>query len=176
MRSAFVGNTRFLQLRFAGGRVVAVALAALALRVASAEAQVKQQGGERAPAVVIRGQVPIPQIVTVRPREVPRYHTENMLMPDRDFSDQIGNSYSLMASRVVFGASYSRTSTDFAIQVESIGAPPLPALPPISFDPPPVRYTTVKRQRSWCAPNWWCPSHKVKEPIVAEYPADFPRR
>jgi hypothetical protein len=176
MRSAFVGNSRFVCLRLAPGRVVAVAVGVLALQVAPAQAQVKQQGGERAPAVVIRGQVPIPQIVTVRPREVPRYHTENMLMPDRDFSDQIGNSYSLMSSRVVFGASYSTTPNDFAIHVESIGAPPLPPLPPISFDPLPVRYTTVKRQRAWCAPNWWCPSHKVKEPIVAEYPADFPRR
>ena len=148
----------------------------LAFAASPALAQVKQQGTERAPAVVIRGQVPIPQIVTVRPREVPRYHTENMLMPDRDFAEQIGNSYSLMPSRVIFGASYSTGMDNLAIRVESIGAPPLPALPPLNLEPLPVRYTTVKRQRSWCAPNWWCPSHKVKEPIVAEYPADFPRR
>lgn len=148
---------------------VVLALASLAAFAAPAAAQVTQQG---APAVVIRGQVPIPQIVTIRPREIPQYRLVNMLIPSRSYVTDLGTGYSLLGSVKVFGL-----PTDSApLRVDSLGAPALAPLPPISLDPFPERYTIVKRQRAWCAPNWWCPSHKVKEPIVADFPADFPRR
>jgi hypothetical protein len=146
----------------------------LAVHVAPAGAQVIQQGGERAPAVVIRGQVPIPQIVTIRPREVPQYRLVNMLIPSREYSSQLERGYSLLSNQQIFGGGYDYGNG--SVRLDSVGAPPLPKLPPMSFQPFPVRYTVVKRQRAWCAPNWWCPSHKIKEPIVADFPADFPRR
>lgn len=174
MPSAYVGKC-FKVVRprgFERGGILVLALAAVAALGATAQAQVSQQGGERAPAVVIRGQVPIPQVVTIRPREIPAYKFENMLIPSRDYSEQLGRGYTLQTSRNVFGVAYDNG----AAPVESIGAPPLPPLPPLNFGPLPVRYTTVKRQRAWCAPNWWCPKTKVQEPIVADFPADFPRR
>ena len=175
MPSALVGKCSRVVRHMAAARfarAAVVALAVIALYAAPAAAQVKQQGGERAPAVVIRGQVPIPQIVTIRPREVPEYRLVNMLIPSRNYADRVGTGYAVLPSLKVFGASYD----NLAVRVDSVGAPALPALPPISFEPFPERYTLVKRQRAWCAPNWWCPSHKVKDVIVADYPADFPRR
>jgi len=151
---------------------IVLALATIVSLAAPAAAQVSQQGGERGPAVVIRGQVPIPQIVTIRPREVPQYRLVNMLIPSRSYATDLETGYSLLASVKVFGL-----PTDSSpLRLDSIGAPALAALPPINLEPFPERYTIVKRQRAWCAPNWWCPSHKVKEPIVADFPADFPRR
>ena len=95
-----------------------------------------------------------------------------MLIPSRSYATDLETGYSLLSSVKVFGL-----PTDSApLRLDSIGAPALAALPPMNLEPFPERYTLVKRQRAWCAPNWWCPSHKVKEPIVADYPADFPRR
>jgi hypothetical protein len=151
---------------------VALTLATIAAFAAPAAAQVSQQGGERPPAVVIRGQVPIPQIVTIRPREVPQYRLVNMLIPSRSYATDLETGYSLLGSVKVFGL-----PTDSApLRLDSVGAPALLPLPAMNLEPFPERYTLVKRQRAWCAPNWWCPSHKVKEAIVADYPADFPRR
>lgn len=175
MPSAFVGKCSRLVRRTAVSRrtrAIVLALASAAAYAAPSAAQVAQQGGERAPAVVIRGQVPIPQIVTIRPREVPEYRLVNMLIPSRAYGEQLGTGYSLLPSLKVFGASFDNVT----VRLDSVGAPALPSLPPIDFGPRPERYTIVKRQRAWCAPNWWCPSHKVKDVIVADYPANFPRR
>ena len=156
-----------------GSRLAILGFASLVAYAAPARAQVAQQG---APAVVIRGQVPIPQIVTIRPREVPKYNLENILLPSRDFSAQLERGYAVMPSREVTGLSYANVIESLPMRLDSLGAPPLPHLPPIELTPFPVRYTTVKRQRAWCAPNWWCPKHKVQEAIVADFPANFPRR
>ena len=84
------------------GLAVAVALA---LPVAM-QAQNKQPVKRRQQPIEIRGQVPTPQVVTVRPREVPTY-SRQVLYPrfyDHDFWPSILPAYQLVAKRQVTGA------------------------------------------------------------------------
>ena len=82
------------------------ALAALALVAADAGAQ----QGTRRPArrqqpIEIRGQVPTPQVVTVRPREVPQYN-RRILVPnfyDHDFWPAILPGYQLVRRQLITG-------------------------------------------------------------------------
>jgi hypothetical protein len=84
------------------GLVVAVALA---LPVAMQAQNTKQPVKRRQQPIEIRGQVPTPQVVTVRPREVPTY-SRQVLYPrfyDHDFWPSILPAYQLVTKRQMTG-------------------------------------------------------------------------
>lgn len=88
-------------------RVAVLAVAASALFAAPATAQQPQpkrppRGGT---TIEIRGQVPTPQVVTVRPREVPQY-SRQVLTPtyfDRNLWSTVTPGFSVVPSRQVHG-------------------------------------------------------------------------
>jgi hypothetical protein len=97
-------------------RMALVVLAAAVLP-AAAGAQKPRPARRQAP-IEIRGQVPTPQVVTVRPREVPAY-SRQVLVPrfyDHDFWPEIQAGYQLVPKRQVTGNavvdSLVRTSAD----------------------------------------------------------------
>jgi hypothetical protein len=89
-----------------------IALVSLALAVASAAAEAQQptqpaqQPTRRRQAPIeIRGQVPTPQVVTVRPRAMPTY-SRQVLVPrffDHDFWPDIQLGYQLVPERQING-------------------------------------------------------------------------
>jgi hypothetical protein len=84
------------------GLMVAVALA---LPVAMQAQNTKQPVKRRQQPIEIRGQVPTPQVVTVRPREVPTY-SRQVLYPrfyDHDFWPSILPAYQLVTKRQMTG-------------------------------------------------------------------------
>ncbi len=88
-------------------RYTRIALVSLALALpALAEAQnTKAPVRRRQQPIEIRGQVPTPQVVTVRPREVPAY-SRQVLYPrfyDHDFWPSILPAYQLIPQRQVTG-------------------------------------------------------------------------
>jgi hypothetical protein len=182
--SSFVGKRwKLLHPRASATRSLALALASTitAAYVTPAQAQVTQQGATHIrPMVVIRGSAPIPQIVTVRPREVPAYRHDLQIYlnrqddADHDFARTLGNGYSVIPGWLVTGG----VVDSIPVPLDSIG--PIFAafvpLPEMSLATPPRPYTIVKKQRDWCAPRWWCPKHNVKDYIDPEIPANFPRR
>jgi hypothetical protein len=92
--------------------VAAATLAALAGAASSAEAQRTTRPTRRQAAIEIRGQVPTPQVTTVRPREVPAYD-RRVLVPDfydHNFWQSILPAYQLVPARVVTGAPLSPTT------------------------------------------------------------------
>ena len=64
---------------------------ALLVAASRAEAQQKAPPPKKGQAIEIRGQVPTPQVVTVRPREVPTYYRQ-LLAPA--FDNGIGSTAS----------------------------------------------------------------------------------
>ena len=79
-------------------------LAALAVVVVAASAEA-QRPARRQQAIEIRGQVPTPQVVTVRPREVPAY-SRQVLVPnfyDHDFWPSIVQPYQMVPQRMITG-------------------------------------------------------------------------
>jgi hypothetical protein len=84
------------------GLLVAVALA---LPVAMQAQNTKPPVKRRQQPIEIRGQVPTPQVVTVRPREVPTY-SRQVLYPrfyDHDFWPSILPAYQLVTKRQMTG-------------------------------------------------------------------------
>ena len=84
------------------GLLVAVALT---LPVAMQAQDTKQPVKRRQQPIEIRGQVPTPQVVTVRPREVPTY-SRQVLYPrfyDHDFWPSILPAYQLVTKRQMTG-------------------------------------------------------------------------
>lgn len=82
----------------------ALALATIIVVPALAEAQ-QTPPRRRQQAIEIRGQVPTPQVVTVRPREVPAY-SRQVLVPnfyDHDFWPAILPGYQLVSRRQITG-------------------------------------------------------------------------
>ena len=82
-----------------------VVAAALALPVAMQAQDTKQPVKRRQQPIEIRGQVPTPQVVTVRPREVPTY-SRQVLYPrfyDHDFWPSILPAYQLVTKRQITG-------------------------------------------------------------------------
>lgn len=117
--------------------IVAVA-ATSALFPAAAEAQ--RTPRRQAPIEII-GQVPTPQVVTVRPREVPNYD-RRVLVPtfyDHDFWQSILPGYLLVRERTITGAvagdsaTVRRDSTPPAITTPPAGG----VTPPPTGSPPP---------------------------------------
>jgi hypothetical protein len=111
--------------------IIPTALAALALplcaTLASAQARPRQQ------TIEIRGQVPTPQVVTVRPREVPQF-TRSVLVPlfyDRTFWPTILPAYALVPMRHITGTMPVDTTPQpvVAVGVPSVSLPPARSTP-----------------------------------------------
>lgn len=101
--------------------IAAAALAAIIPSVAEAQ----RRPARRQQAIEIRGQVPTPQVVTVRPREVPAY-SRQVLVPnfyDHDFWPAILQPYQMVPQRMITGVSV----VDSAMRADSASAaPPMP--------------------------------------------------
>ena len=149
------------------GFVVALAVGA------GVPADAQQPTRRRQPTIEIRGQVPTPQVVTVRPREVPSF-SRQVLVPrfyDHDFWPDIQEGYDVLTNRLFAGLD-SATFT-----VDSVGTPDLFALPKVR-PPTPLRpkFAFIKRQWSFCATRWWCPSKRTRVPMPADSAALFDMR
>ena len=100
--------------------------------LAAAPASLEAQTPRRQAPIEIRGQVPTPQVVTVRPREVPAY-SRQVLVPnfyDHNFWPSILPAYQIVQPRTVTGRMPGDTAT----------APPAGAMP----DTPPVQGDTTR--------------------------------
>jgi hypothetical protein len=105
--------------------VRALCAAALALVLLPSLADAQQPTRRRQAPITIRGTVPTPQVVTVRPREVPAY-SRNVLVPnfyDRDFWAVILPGYLVVPERMVTGESPLGAATDSAAAASPMGAP-----------------------------------------------------
>jgi hypothetical protein len=103
------------------------AVAAALLVPASAEAQ--RRPARRQPTIEIRGQVPTPQVVTVRPRAVPTY-SRRVLTPnfyDRNFWPSILPGYQLVSRQAVTGAAVVDSAGAPAVAPADSTARPAPA-------------------------------------------------
>lgn len=149
----------------------AVLLAGLVL-VDSSTAHAQRRQPRRQQTIEIHGTVPTPQVVTVRPREVPTY-SRQVLVPrfyDHDFWPEIQEGYAIMSGRTTPGDS-------LILAADSVGTPDLfrlAAVPPIT--PLRARFGFLRKQYEWCAPHWWCPSHRVRVRVPADSAALFPPR
>lgn len=123
----------------------AAMLAAGAFVPVVAEAQ--RAPARRQQSIEIIGQVPTPQVVTVRPREVPAYD-RRVLVPtfyDHDFWQSILPGYLLVRERMIIGtvagdsAAARRDSTPPAIT----NAPAGTVTPPPTGSPPPLPASTA---------------------------------
>lgn len=86
-------------------------VAVVALPVLPAIAGAQQPTRRRQAPIEIKGQVPTPQVVTVRPREVPTY-SRQVLVPrffDHDFWPDIQTGYLMVPERQITGHSVSDT-------------------------------------------------------------------
>jgi hypothetical protein len=110
--------------------VLAAAVAAIAVAPSLADAQRRQQ------AIEIVGQVPTPQVVTVRPREVPNYD-RRVLVPtfyDHDFWQSILPGYLLVRQRMITG---TVPVVSMTARRDTTGAVPPAAPQPAPTTPPP---------------------------------------
>src|SRR5689334_16102551 len=150
----------------------AVLLAAAAVVMGSSQASAQRTPRRQAP-IEIRGTVPTPQVVTVRPREVPAY-SRQVLVPrfyDHDFWPEIQEGYAIMSGRLMTPAD------SLVLAADSVGTPDLFRLPAVSpLTPLRAQYATLHKQYGWCAPHWWCPSHRVRVRVPADSSALFPPR
>lgn len=150
----------------------AVLLAGL-LVLDSSSVQAQRRQPRRQQTIEIRGTVPTPQVVTVRPREVPSY-SRQVLVPrfyDHDFWPEIQEGYAIMSGRTMTPAD------SLVLAADSVGTPDLfrlPAVPPIT--PLRAQFGFLRKQYEWCAPHWWCPSHRVRVRVPADSAALFPPR
>jgi hypothetical protein len=125
---------------------VAVALVLpAAIQAQNTKAPVKR----RQPTIEIRGQVPTPQVVTVRPREVPTY-SRQVLYPrfyDHDFWPSILPAYQLVTKRQVTGMVPVDSATvhaDSAATSNVRGTAPA-ANAPAAGTTPPTRADSVRQ-------------------------------
>jgi len=150
----------------------ALLLAGVLMIDSSAATAQRQPTRRRQPTIEIRGTVPTPQVVTVRPREVPAY-SRQVLVPrfyDHDFWPEIQEGYAIMSSGMTPADSLQLAS-------DSVGTPDLFRLPTVpAITPLRARFGTLRRQYEWCAPHWWCPSHTVRVRVPADSSALFPPR
>ena len=139
---------------------------------ASARDAGAQRPTRRQATIEIRGTVPTPQVVTVRPREMPSY-SRQVLVPrfyDHDFWPDIQEGYAIMSNRLT-------TIDTMALGVDSVGVPDFFRLPSVRPpEPLKARFGYLRKQYSWCAPNWWCPSHRVRVQLPADSAALFEMR
>ena len=105
--------------------LIAVALAAAPSLVEAQ--QPTRRPARRQPTIEIRGQVPTPQVVTVRPREVPSY-SRRILSPnfyDRNFWPSILPAYHVVPRRAITG----RQPIDSTMRSDSASVMGAPAVP-----------------------------------------------
>lgn len=150
--------------------VLAAAVASVALFPGVTEAQ---RAPRRQQSIEIIGQVPTPQVVTVRPREVPAYD-RRVLVPtfyDHDFWQSILPGYLVVRERMITGtvgdsATARRDSMTPAPMTPPSGTvTPPPAGSPPPAPPPPPSATTSGQSVARPAP-----------PLPASMPADDARR
>ena len=115
-----------------------VVSASTALAQANQPPAQRRQQPRRQETIEIRGQVPTPQVVTVRPREAPAY-SRRVLVPtflDRDFWPSI-----LPPLQLVTGAPSARSDSLPRAAADSAGRPPAAASPrpPSGMPPAPPR-------------------------------------
>lgn len=121
--------------------VLAAAVTAIVFAPSLADAQRRQ------PSIEIIGQVPTPQVVTVRPREVPNYD-RRVLVPtfyDHDFWQSILPGYLLVRQRVITGTVPGDSATvrrDTTGVVPPASAQPVQTPPPGGATPPPPAAAT----------------------------------
>ena len=142
-------------------------------------------GAQRAPrrqqAIEIIGQVPTPQVVTVRPREVPAYE-RRVLVPtfyDHDFWQSILPGYLLVRERMISGtvvgdsAAARRDSTPPAMTNTPAGTV---TPPPAGSPPPPAAATGQPAARPTQPPPAGVPPEDARRgPPAAVSPALPPR-
>ncbi|HUF26535.1 MAG TPA: hypothetical protein VMM18_06075 [Gemmatimonadaceae bacterium] len=113
---------------------------AAALALAGVEAAAQERPPVRQEPIEIRGTVPTPQVVTVRPREVPAY-SRRVLVPtfyDHDFWPSILPGYQVVPGRTLAG----RVPLDTTLLGDTLGGMRIDTLArPI---PPVIRDTTVR--------------------------------
>ena len=119
--------------RRAGGRfgVGALVLGALLL---PALAHAQQPTRRRQAPIEIRGQVPTPQVVTVRPREMPAY-SRQVLVPrffDHDFWPEIQLGYQMVPERQISGRTIADTLMTSTDSTARMGTPATPRMTPPS--------------------------------------------
>ena len=113
--------------------------ASLSSGAAHAQQPVRKKPRAQAPrssTIEIRGQVPTPQVVTVRPRETPAY-SRRVLVPgflDHDFWPSI-----LPALDIVPPKAASRSDTTSRSTADSTARPPSGSRPPSGTPPAPLR-------------------------------------
>jgi hypothetical protein len=120
--------TRFALIAIGAG----VALAPVTLQA--------QRTPRRQQAIEIVGQVPTPQVVTVRPREMPQYD-RRVLVPtfyDHDFWQSILPGYLVVRQRTITGAVPGDST---AARRDSTGAVPPTGAQPATTSPPPAPVT-----------------------------------
>jgi len=169
--------TETSSMRRSGGRAMRwgafAVLTTIGLALDSTTASAQRRPPRRQATIEIRGTVPTPQVVTVRPREVPAY-SRQVLVPrfyDHDFWPEIQEGYAIMSNRMVTPAD------SLVLAADSVGTPDLFRLPAVSpLTPLSARFGYLHRQYEWCAPHWWCPSHRVRVRIPADSSALFPPR
>jgi hypothetical protein len=150
----------------------AVLLAGLIVADSSAANAQRRPTRRRQPTIEIRGTVPTPQVVTVRPREVPTY-SRQVLVPrfyDHDFWPEIQEGYAIMSSGMT-------PADSLLLAADSVGTPDLFRLPAVTpLTPLRAQYAYLRKQYEWCAPHWWCPSHRIRVRVPADSAALFPPR
>jgi len=148
-------------------------LLAVAIAAGSSTMQAQRTPRRRQATIEIRGTVPTPQVVTVRPREVPSY-SRQVLVPrfyDHDFWPEIQEGYAIMSTRMVSPAD------SMVLAADSVGTPDLFRLPAVAgLTPLRAEYTFMRKQYGWCATHWWCPTHRVRVRVPADSSALFPPR
>jgi len=118
--------------------IVTVAIATLAAAPIAVEAQ--QRPARRQQSIEIVGQVPTPQVVTVRPRELPQYD-RRVLVPtfyDHDFWQSILPGYLLVRQRTITG---TVPGDSMATRRDTTGAVPPAGVQPTTTTPPPTGTT-----------------------------------
>ena len=97
--------------------------------------QPAKRPARRQAAIEIRGQVPTPQVVTVRPREVPQY-SRQVLVPnfyDHDFWQSLLPAYQFVPQRMITGSGVPRDSSRATADTtgrSTTGTPSTPAQTP----------------------------------------------
>ena len=116
---------------------LALVAAIVVVTPASLEAQ---RTPRRQQSIEIVGQVPTPQVVTVRPREMPQYD-RRVLVPtfyDHDFWQSILPGYLLVRQRTISGAV---PGDSMAARRDTTGAIPPAGVQPATTNPPPAGTT-----------------------------------
>jgi hypothetical protein len=109
----------------------ALALTAAALALPSEAGAQRRRPTPRTAPIEIRGQVPTPQVVTVRPRETPEF-SRQVLVPnfyDRQFWPSILPGYAIISRRTLSGQQLT-DSTGLAVPAAGTTTTPPPTAAP----------------------------------------------